>query len=334
MSQTIWSNSFPFRLTNLQGSNAVLEHDERRLYLTYRDDSNLWEVNLKNFEDIEVNEIVQLAFQAIFTSLPNIKGEVTLQWESLSLHKGKLTLPVFFNEETRSVSTDRMAFWQIATPWIPNKQHEWPLSYLPNQKIRRPNAPKPGSTLYERFIPSLNETLSFVALDIDQHLQYFHEWQNNPRVSHFWTESGTWDQHREYLLKMQSDPHAYAVIGCFNEQPFGYFEVYWVPEDRIAPFAQPWHTHDRGFHALVGNERFRGPHRVPVWLSSITHMLFLDDSRTQRILLEPRNDNKKFIDYLIAENYCKRLEFDFPHKRAAFMEITRTMFFSCLGPRI
>ncbi|CAB52804.1 siderophore-iron biosynthesis protein Sib3 [Schizosaccharomyces pombe] len=334
MSFTVWSKTEPFKLSAVQESLITLEHDNKRLLLTYREESKTWDIDLNGFQDMDVNEILQLAFLSIFYVFPTLRTEVVLQWANIESQKGTLSLPVEYNELEGNVSIDRMSFWQIPSPWMYTRCSDWPLSYLPNQVIRRPKCPKPGSTLYERFIPSLNETLSFVSLDIEQHLQYFHEWQNKPRVEYFWNESGSWDQHHEYLTTLQNDPHSFGVIGCFNDVPFAYFEVYWVPEDRIAPFAQPWHTHDRGFHALVGNDKFRGPHRVPVWLSSITHMLFLDDPRTQRVLLEPRIDNSKFINYLIEENYSKRLEFNFPHKRAAFMEITRNMFFSCLGPRI
>ncbi|EEB05455.1 siderophore-iron biosynthesis protein [Schizosaccharomyces japonicus yFS275] len=292
---------------------------------------NTWRLSPVN-PSLNADENVFLALYAFFTLYHSYSNEVYIAADENLIRN--VTLPVEINKENLSLSADRTTFWQIKEPWLVNSSPEWPLSYLRNQVIRRPPAPAPGTVLYRRWIPSLEETISFVAFDISKHIPLFHEWQNNPRVNYFWSEAGTMDAHIQYIQKMQNDPHCYSVIGYFNDQPFGYFEIYWVPEDRLAPFAQPLHAHDRGFHALVGNEKLRGPHRVPVWISSITHMLFLMDCRTQRVLLEPRIDNHKFIQYLTRENYAKRLEFNFPHKRAAMMEITRTMFFTCIGPRV
>lgn len=94
----------------------------------------------------------------------------------------------------------------------------------------RPAKPAPGAVIYSRWIPHLKETFSMVSLDYtdSEHLRLFHEWQNDPRVSQGWNETGTLDQHREYLRKIHEDPHQVAVLAKWDDAYFAYFEVYWA----------------------------------------------------------------------------------------------------------
>ena len=210
--------------------------------------------------------------------------------------------------------------YMIPSPVYPQRMISTDSSYHPI----RPSNPRPGTKLYSRYVPSLDETFSLQVFD-DSNLQDFHEWHNSDRVNAFWNERGTIEHHREYISRQRRDPHVLPVVGYFNTQAMGYFELYWAKEDAIAKFSDNVGNYDAGFHALVG--KCRGPHRVPVWISSITQFLFLRDPRTMRVVLEPRVDNAKFINYLQASGYVLEKEFNFPHKRAALMSITREKFF-------
>ena len=63
---------------------------------------------------------------------------------------------------------------------------------------------------------------------------------------------------------------------------------------------------DRGVHVLVGEERFRGPGRVRVWLGALVHYCWLADGRTTRVVLEPRVDKQMFESVMLnsGEGSC------------------------------
>ncbi|MBH1967047.1 MAG: acetyltransferase [Pseudomonadales bacterium] len=223
---------------------------------------------------------------------------------------------------------ERALFWQLPQPWLTQARvHSFPRQMIISAGKRHPlRAVKPQGEVYRRFDARLGTWISLRTVDIDHDLERFNRWQNSARVASFWQEEGSLEQHREYLTKLESDPHTLTLIGCFDDQPFAYFEAYWAKEDRIAPFYDAA-DYDRGIHMLVGEETHRGPHKVASWLSALTHYLFLDDPRTQRVVAEPRADNAKMIEYLQGQRFYCEKEFDFPHKRAALMVLGRERFF-------
>ncbi|MDG1582073.1 GNAT family N-acetyltransferase [Pseudomonas sp. GOM6] len=231
--------------------------------------------------------------------------------------------------EGADLRIERALFWQLPGPFLRQAGSAgYPqLMVMHDSGRRHPRrAPKPAGEVYRRFDARLGAWISLRSLDIDTDLERFNRWQNSARVAAFWQEEGDLAKHRRYLEELAADPRVLPLIGCFDDEPFAYYEAYWAKEDRIAPFYDVG-DYDRGIHMLVGEERHRGPHKVASWLTALTHYLFLDDPRTQRMVAEPRADNARMIGHMQAQGYHKLKEFDFPHKRAALMVQSREVFF-------
>jgi acetyl CoA:N6-hydroxylysine acetyl transferase len=165
-----------------------------------------------------------------------------------------------------------------------------------------------------------------VALDGER----FTRWMNNPRVNAFWEMAGPQAEQENYLRRQLDSTYCYPVIGCFDDQPFGYFELYWAPEDRIGRHYR-WQPFDRGLHMLVGEENWRGAQYIRSWLRGLSHYLYLDEPRTTRIVAEPRFDNQRLFRHLASAGFDTVKEFDFPHKRSRLIMSQRHRFFSEVG---
>lgn len=182
----------------------------------------------------------------------------------------------------------------------------------------RQKPPRQGEIFYSRYIPSVGQYLSFrvplldlpkaperheqavsatgPTTNIPPDLETLHRWMNDPRVNAAWGEAGPISHQEKFLRAGLSDRHSFPVIGCWDGKPFGYFEIYWVKEDRLGQLlGGNVDDYDRGLHVLVGEQEFRGPHRVAIWLSALVHYCWLADMRTRTVMLEPRVDNEKYV---------------------------------------
>lgn len=150
-------------------------------------------------------------------------------------------------------------------------------------------------------LPSHAGTISFATLptmdnfiERPSDLELLNKWMNDPRVNAAWGVAGPPSTQLKFLMDGLNSRHSFPVYGCWDGQPFGYFEIYWVKEDKLGRLlGGEVGNYTRGLHVLVGEKEFRGPHRVKVWLSALVHFCFLADPRTETVMLEPRVDNIK-----------------------------------------
>ncbi|MBK0079812.1 N(6)-hydroxylysine O-acetyltransferase [Kosakonia sp. S58] len=226
----------------------------------------------------------------------------------------------------------RAAFWQLPL-WLnaPSKQASGEMIFDAEREIYFPARPaRPEGEVYRRYDPRVRKTLSFRVADPALDAERFTRWMNDPRVEYFWEQGGSLELQTAYLERQLTGKHAFPLIGCFDDRPFSYFEIYWAAEDRIGRH-YTWQPYDRGLHLLVGEQAWRGAHYVQSWLRGLTHYLLLDEPCTQRTVLEPRADNQRLFRHFDPAGYRTLKEFDFPHKRSRLVMTDRTRFFTEVG---
>jgi acetyl CoA:N6-hydroxylysine acetyl transferase len=225
------------------------------------------------------------------------------------------------------LTIDPRAFWQWPAPWIAKPAYPHPQVHVLSNGQYHPKRPqKPVGVVYERYIPWLDHALSFRVADPQADLEHFHRWMNDEQVNVIWEDGGDRQKHLAILEERLHDPHMLALVGCFDGVPFGYFEVYWAKENRLGPYYDA-QDYDRGWHVAIGEAAYRGRQWITAWLPSLMHFIFLDDPRTQRIVGEPRASHEQQIRNLDRSGFAKVKHFDFPHKRAMLVMLTRERFF-------
>ncbi|KAJ3022375.1 hypothetical protein HKX48_006310 [Thoreauomyces humboldtii] len=193
--------------------------------------------------------------------------------------------------------------------------NSFPLHPLP------PSKPLPGTILFSKYIPAFHETFTLRVASFSD-VPRLTRWHNQPRVAEFWNELGDESHHHAYLTTLLCTPHSIPCIGEFDGTAFSYFEIYWAAWDNIGRYYSAL-PDDRGFHLLVGEETYRGPHRVEAWMEAVLEFMWTDCEKTERIVLEPRSDNAKMVGYLGNHGFKFSGELALKHKKAAFMVLER-----------
>lgn len=267
------------------------------------------------------------ALDQLFIAAPALTG-ITLPWAEWQDQPQALAL----FETVKSDYFTRGQFWQLPI-WLKAEQSvtSSEMQYDTARQIVYPTRPlRPAGEVYRRYDPQIKHTLTFRLADVALDAGRFTQWMNDTRINAFWEMAGPQTELEAYLHQQLDSTHCYPLIGCFDDSPFGYFEVYWAAEDRIGRHYR-WQPFDRGLHMLVGEQNWRGASYVRSWLRGLTHYLWLDEPRTQRIVAEPRFDNQRLFRHLPVAGYITLKEFDFPHKRSRLVMSERHRFFSEVG---
>ncbi|KAI9002023.1 N6-hydroxylysine acetyl transferase, partial [Gaertneriomyces semiglobifer] len=182
--------------------------------------------------------------------------------------------------------------------------------------------PAPNTPLLIKYIPAISKTFTLRTVS-DSDIPTLTKWQNSPRVAYFWKETGDENHQRAYVRKIWDTPHSVPCIGEIDDVPFAYFEIYWAAYDLLGGYYRA-NPYDRGAHALVGDEAFRG---IAVhWMSAIMGYLLTDHPLTTRVVMEPRSDNGVIIG-LLCNIGCRYMgTVKLPHKVSALLMTTRAWF--------
>ncbi|TEW51785.1 GNAT family N-acetyltransferase [Psychromonas algicola] len=238
-------------------------------------------------------------------------------------------IPSWVELEAGNVILTRSQFFQFSDIWtLPRTVLKDPQRVKAANGIDHPVRPEqPEGVFFQRYVYPLQRVITLRCADVLNDTAIFSHWHNKPNVARMWELAGDLSTHREYLTKQTNDKHSMAVIGYFDDVPFGYFEVYWAPEDRLGPYYD-CQDYDRGVHMLVGNELFLGHKSFFNWSRAVMHAIFVDEQATLNIMGEPRADNLHVARITKNIGMKKLKEFDFPHKRSALMCCSRASFFN------
>ncbi|WP_395664375.1 GNAT family N-acetyltransferase [Methylocella sp.] len=317
---------------DLTDEGVVLRLDGREAARLRRTGADAFSTDRRLSGDAFPPEALLPALAAVFSHARRPPALSLLAPASDAFAAGAVARGVFESCEEQSGGLTRFwvrrgFFWQDPRMWLKGSGRPAGAEAGGERLAHPPRPPKPKGEVYRRHMPRFGADFSIRAFDARRDLDVFNAWMNLDSVAHFWGQKGSVEEHRAYIEGVAADPHMISMLGCFDDEPFAYFEIYWAKEDRIAPFYDVG-DHDRGVHLLVGDSKHQGPGKVEAWFRALLHFMFLDDLRTRRIVGDPRVDHVRWIEYMQKQGFLRAREFDLPHKRSELVIIERDTFFA------
>ncbi|AQQ20345.1 MULTISPECIES: GNAT family N-acetyltransferase [Burkholderia] len=190
---------------------------------------------------------------------------------------------------------------------------------------RRPPAPR--GEVYARDLPALGVRFTLRGWQPAEDAERLARWFDEPRVRDGWPGAPPAQRGAEDRQPQEADPHVTPLIGCFDGEPFAYFEAFWLKEDALGPHVAAC-DYDRGLRMLVGESRWRGPHRVAGWLPSVVHYLFLDDLRTEAVGCAVPAGHTRVADHLARHGFARQRRLALADAQPLWMRTLRETFFS------
>lgn len=110
--------------------------------------------------------------------------------------------------------------------------------------------PAGTGTVYSRYFPKENVTVSIRPFDIERDLEMVHDWFNREHAKKIWKMDWPLQQLETYYRTMLPGNAAHSYIGEINGEPTYNFEVYWVVRDMLADYYPALPT-DYGTHQFI-----------------------------------------------------------------------------------
>lgn len=159
---------------------------------------------------------------------------------------------------------------------------------------------------------------SFHELHLKRDLPIIHEWMNDPEVARWWELDGGIEVTGNHLAAHSRLTHATAYVGCLDDQPVSYWELYRADLDPLARHyaAQP---HDVGVHLLIGPAAHRGQGLGSLLLLVVSELILRAAPDTQRVIAEPDVRNAASIAAFRRAGFRRSVDLSLPGKTAALM---------------
>jgi len=130
----------------------------------------------------------------------------------------------------------------VRTPY-PNLLH---LHFFSSKLIH----PEGKKTLYSRYFPKENVTISIRPFDLDQDLEMVHEWFHREHAKKIWQMDWPIRQLENYYRTLLPGDVIHSYIGEANGEPSFNFEVYWATRDMLGDYYDVLPT-DYGTHQFI-----------------------------------------------------------------------------------
>lgn len=177
---------------------------------------------------------------------------------------------------------------------------------------------------YQKYDSTLDKTIAFREVQLEEDLTRIHNWMNQPHVIPFWNLGLSLDKMQAHLERAIADTHQTLYIGYLDGVTMSYWESYWTKDDIIANCYQP-HAEDQGIHLLIGEPDYLGKGYALPLLKAMTAFQ-LQHLPTQKIVTEPDIRNQKMIHVFERCGFEFQREITLPDKQAALMFCSRDRF--------
>ncbi|KAL4740459.1 acyl-CoA N-acyltransferase [Aspergillus similis] len=217
----------------------------------------------------------------------------------------------------------------------------------------RPKAYKQGEVFYVRYIQSGKEYLTLrvpvlpttdeapklkptgesngsgpgpdLCLDSEQanDLRLVHGWLRTRPQDTALPHTASIDEHASFLEDRMCSQNSFPVVVCWDSDPAGYCELFWVLEDPVGRALGDAGGFDRGIRCLMGDENFLKPKQLKRNMSSLVHYCWLHDQRTDTVVLECCANNSDMISTLETIGFSRADNVKPPSENNIIMRIHR-----------